>query len=109
MAKLELNTSATAVLEGPAALGFRSEKSLHLENGRGRFRLSAPGRELSVTGPSFTTVDMGTEFGVIENPDKPDELHVIEGKVKMVLTGSAEGLPCAAQVMPVASGKVRSR
>jgi len=90
-AKLELNTSATAVVEGPTTLVFKSDESLHLQEGRGRFRLTAPGQKLTVSTPSFSAIDMGTEFGIIANPDKPDELHVIEGKVQMILPGFSDG------------------
>jgi hypothetical protein len=91
LAKLELNSSATAVLEGPATLVFRSDESLHLQEGSGRFKLTVPDRKLTVTTPSLTAIDLGTEFGVVAHPDKPDELHVIEGKVKLVPTGKADG------------------
>jgi hypothetical protein len=90
-AKLELNTSATALLEGPAALTFVSDESFHLERGSGRFRLSTPGKNLTVTTPTLTAVDLGTEFGVIAHPDKADELHVIEGRVRMSLKGKTDG------------------
>ena len=81
---------ASAMIEGPSTLTFVSTQSLHLAEGRGRFRLEGSGGRLEVTTPSMSAADLGTEFGIETHRDGPDELHVLEGKVSMRLNGKNE-------------------
>lgn len=80
-----------ALIEGPATLTLVSGESLHLAAGRGRFTAGSSGKMLNVTTPSMTAEDLGTEFGVGVSPDRPDELHVFKGKVRMRVNGSSTG------------------
>lgn len=84
------STSASALIEGPSTLTFVSGESLHLAEGRGRFRSESPGGHLEVTTPSLSAVDLGTEFCIETHRDAPDELHVINGKVGVRLNGRNE-------------------
>ncbi|MEY3895257.1 MAG: hypothetical protein RLZZ214_776, partial [Verrucomicrobiota bacterium] len=84
------SASASALIEGPSTLTFVSDESLHLAEGRGRFRSDSPGGHLEVTTPSMSAVDLGTEFGIETHRDAPDELHVLDGKVGMRLNGKNE-------------------
>lgn len=81
----------SGLLEGPSTLTFVSPESLHLAEGRGRFRLEKPGGKLEVTTASMSAVDLGTEFGIETHRDRPDELHVLDGKVRMRINGNREG------------------
>ena len=81
----------SALIEGPSTLTFVSQDSLHLAEGRGRFRLEKSGDKLLVTTASMAAVDLGTEFGIETHRDRPDELHVLEGKVQMRINGNREG------------------
>lgn len=90
-ARLTLATTASAVIDGDSELVFESDTALRLNRGSGRFRLSAPGEELSVSTPTMTAVDLGTEFAIVARPGQPDELHVFEGKVKLVLPDQKDG------------------
>ncbi|MEO5712388.1 MAG: hypothetical protein ABIT37_02785 [Luteolibacter sp.] len=83
-ASVALGSGTTAVIEGPAEITLESGKSLVLSEGRGRFRMFDPNGELKVVTPSFTAVDLGTEFGIDVHSGRPDELHVIDGKVRML-------------------------
>lgn len=91
-ASISPGPAASAVIEGPSTLTFVASDSLHLAEGRGRFRMEKPGGKLEVTTPSMSVVDLGTEFGIETRRDRPDELHVISGKAKMRLNGKSEGM-----------------
>lgn len=86
-----LATGATGLVEGPARLRVDAPGRIFLAEGRGFFRLEKKGAELVVETPSLRVVDLGTAFGVTANRDKPDELHVIEGKVRLEVGGRANG------------------
>ena len=89
-ARLTLATGATAVIDGNAVLEFVGNEALRLGHGRGRFRLAAPGKKLEVATATMTAVDLGTEFGLLSLPGRPDELHVFEGRVQLRLPLTAE-------------------
>lgn len=88
---ISLAAGATGLVEGPASLRVDAPGKVFLAEGRGFFRLERKGGELAVETPSLRAVDLGTAFGVSANRDKPDELHVIEGKVRLEVGGRASG------------------
>lgn len=90
-AEIVLGGGATGWLEGPAELRLDSMKHLYLKQGRGFFRISQKGRKLEVETASLLAVDMGTAFGVTASRDKPDELRVVEGKVKLLVDDGRDG------------------
>ena len=81
----------SALIEGPSTLTFVSRESLHLAEGRGRFRVEKSGVKLEVTTAAMSAVDLGTEFGVETRRDLPAELHVLDGKARMRINGNREG------------------
>ena len=91
-ASISLEPSVTAVVEGPADVTFLSKDSLHLARGRGFFYRGGTGGGLTVTTPKLTAVDSGTEFAIEAATNGPDELHVIEGEVKIVSKAGSETL-----------------
>lgn len=91
-AAISLEPSVTAVVEGPAKVVFLTRDALHLARGRGCFHRGGTGGGLTVTTPKLTAVDSGTRFGIVAAADVPDELHVIEGKVRMVSKGGNESI-----------------
>ncbi|MES2920732.1 MAG: hypothetical protein V4819_04265 [Verrucomicrobiota bacterium] len=90
-ASLSPGPGVSGLIEGPSTLTFVSPESLHLAEGRGRFRSEKSGGKLEVTTASMSAVDLGTEFGIETHGDRPDELHVLEGKVRMRINGNREG------------------
>ena len=90
-ASIVLGNSATALIEGPSIVTVVSAKSLDLTEGRGRFQVVSPGSGLRVTAPSLTAVDLGTDFGIDASPGNPSELHVMEGKVRVLPKGREPG------------------
>ncbi len=91
VAEVSINGGGKALIEAPASLTLVSEKAFHLASGRGKFSTTAPGDVLTVTTPSMTVEDLGTEFGLRASSDNPDELHVFKGKVRMRINGSNTG------------------
>ncbi len=97
-----MGSGTTAVIEGPAGISLESPKSIYLTEGRGRFRMFDPNGELKVVTPSFTAVDLGTEFGIEVHPGKQDELHVFDGKVRVVTnTGGKESILATGEAVRV--------
>ena len=90
-ARISPGPSVSALIDGPSTLTFVSGESLHLAEGSGRFHREKSGGRLEVTTPSMSTVDLGTEFGIVTHKDRPDELHVLDGKVSMRPNGRSEG------------------
>lgn len=90
-ARLTLGGGAAAVIDGNTELEYVSDESLRLGHGRGRFRVDAKNRHLAVSTAALTAVDLGTEFGMLSHPGKPDEVHVFEGRVQVNLPLSNEG------------------
>ena len=90
-ARISPSPGASGLIEGPSTLTFVSRESLHLAEGRGRFRVEKSGIKLEVTTAAMSAVDLGTEFGVETRRDLPDELHVLDGKVRMRINGNREG------------------
>lgn len=95
-ARLGFGNGAAAVIDGNTELEFVSAESLRLSHGRGRFRVDQPGRRLEVATAALTAVDLGTEFGMLSLPGKPDEVHVFEGRVQVRLPLATEGPVLAA-------------
>lgn len=103
-AKWTLASSATAVINGPAVLTYEAEDRLMLHEGAGRFRMDVPGGKFEVATPSMTAVDLGTEFALEVREGAADELHVIEGKVRLLLPGKTTG----PVLLPGEAGRVTS-
>ena len=82
--------TASALIEGPSTLTFVSPESLHLAEGRGRFRLEKSRGQLEVTTPSMAAVGTAGDFGIATRSGAPDELHVFDGTVGMRLNGASE-------------------
>lgn len=90
-AAFTLANSATAIISGPSSLEYEYPNRLMLHEGKGRFRMEANGSKFEVATPSMIAVDLGTEFAIEVREGAPDELHVIEGKVQMLLSGKSDG------------------
>ena len=86
-AGISLEPSVTAVVEGPAEVVFLTKNSLHLAQGRGCFNRGGSGGGLTVTTPKLTAEVSGTRFGIKVGAEASDELHVIEGEVRVVSKG----------------------
>lgn len=90
-AKITLAGGGLALIDGPADLRVTSGDAIFLHQGRGYFRLEKDDGALEVETPSLLAVDLGTAFGVSADRDRPDELHVFEGKVRLQVGGQTVG------------------
>jgi len=95
-ARLNLGGGAAAVIDGDTELEFVTGQALRLGHGRGWFRVDTRGRKLEVATATVTAVDLGTEFGMLSQAGKPDEVHVLDGRVQMRLPEGEKGPVLAA-------------
>lgn len=70
------------VIEAPCDLRVLAKDRVALEEGVAWFRVPAKATGFTVETPELAVVDLGTEFGVVCAPDRPNEVHVIEGSVE---------------------------
>ncbi|WP_193214272.1 FecR domain-containing protein [Luteolibacter marinus] len=92
---LALPRDVSCLLSGPAELEIVDKSTVRLVRGAAWFRVGHDGRGFTVEAPSFTAVDLGTEFGVrIPGPESGDaeSLHVEVGRVNASLQGQSATL-----------------
>tara|TARA_B110000879_G_scaffold172437_1_gene223950 strand:+ start:579 stop:3089 length:2511 start_codon:yes stop_codon:yes gene_type:complete len=85
VAELKLPHDVRAVVEAPAEMVLRHDRTLELIHGRALFQVnSKDGQGFTVVTPHQRIVDLGTSFG-IDLPEGRDEieLHVLEGQVRV--------------------------
>jgi ferric-dicitrate binding protein FerR (iron transport regulator) len=90
-ARLTLPAGSTGVISAPATFSYVLTDTLRLESGRGRFRHPPGNGRLVVETPSFTAIDVGTEFAVVAQTGVDDELHVFDGRVELRRSGFSQG------------------
>jgi len=77
-----LGNGTRGVVLAPAEFELRSEKEMHLEHGTAWFEVSAQGKGFQVSTPELSVTDLGTEFGILADPEAGDEVHVFSGSVE---------------------------
>ncbi len=89
---LELDRGSVSVLmpsgvkgyfEGPGKLDMENPNRLRLHSGRIWFDVPDGAEGFVCATNSLFVEDLGTEFGVIADPGRPEEVHVIDGKVRL--------------------------
>ncbi len=89
--RMQFDSGAEAVIEGPSVFRCNSENSLFLEQGK-VFVKVAPGQEgFVVRTPSAKITDLGTQFGVYVRPGGLVEVQMIEGKALVEYDNGAAG------------------
>jgi len=85
VAELKLPHDVRAVVEAPAEMVLRDDRTLELAHGRALFQVTtAEGQGFTVTTPHQRIVDLGTAFGIdFQKGRKEIELHVLEGQVRV--------------------------
>lgn len=76
-----LRNGTRGVVLAPAKFELRSEKEMRLERGTAWFEVSAEGKGFRVSTPDLVVTDLGTEFGILADPESGDEVHVFSGRV----------------------------
>lgn len=82
-AKLLFDDQTAVTLEGPARFRILSGDRMALDFGKLYAIVTAEGYGFQVCTPSAEIVDLGTEFGVYQDPSGKTELHVIAGKTQL--------------------------
>ena len=82
-AQIEFSRGARVVIEGPAEFQLVSENEGQLRFGKLWARVPPSAQGFKVSAPSFTAVDLGTEFGCKVPQGGPAEVHVFEGAVEV--------------------------
>jgi hypothetical protein len=111
LAEIRFRCGARVVLEGPARLELRSDKSARLLRGKLTARVSGPATGFEVLSPQGKVIDLGTEFGVAVSGQGATDVYVFEGKVEAFSTDAGNGRSGAVRVKEnqsarIADGKV---
>ena len=85
VAELKLPHDVRAVVEAPAEMILRDDRTLELTYGRALFQITTEeGQGFTVATPHQHIVDLGTSFGIDFQKGQNDiELHVLEGRVRV--------------------------
>lgn len=88
-AEFRFQHGASAVLLGPAEVRFTGANELHVQSGQVLCRCPTEESRITLTTPTTTVVDLGTEFAVAVAPDAgATKVSVISGAVQVDATGS---------------------
>ncbi|RYD34216.1 MAG: hypothetical protein EOP85_20040, partial [Verrucomicrobiaceae bacterium] len=80
--ELEFSNGVQSIIQAPASFILQSAHKMTMEMGIARFEVPERARGFTVVTPRLEVVDLGTAFGVVEQPDEPAQAHVFEGEVK---------------------------
>jgi hypothetical protein len=83
--ELNLPHDVRAIIEAPAEMVLRDDRTLELDHGRAYFKVSSTdGQGFTVVTPHQRIVDLGTAFGIdCRKGSNEVELHVLEGRVRV--------------------------
>ena len=81
--ELEFASGVRGIIRGPADLTLQREDLLELNTGTVWFQVPAKAVGFKVNTPDLLLTDLGTEFGIISEPNFLDEVHVFTGKVEV--------------------------
>ncbi len=82
LAEITFDDGAVVVLEGPAAVVVQSQTNASLQTGRLAATVPLGAEGFTVETSRLKVVDLGTEFGVLTDPQRSTEVHVFNGKVR---------------------------
>lgn len=94
-ARVELPTGGSAYFEGPGSLEYTPDRRLRLRQGRLWVESGDARRELVCETDDLRVTAPGGEFGLIAEPGRRQELHVLGGEV-MLATAGGEASPVGA-------------
>lgn len=86
--QIEFYDGARVILEGPASLKLVSSGMAQLEYGKLTAHVPEPAHGFKIETPDVTVTDLGTEFGLDREPNRPVKVQVFEGKVEVAATKS---------------------
>lgn len=82
--QLEFLSGANLVVEGPADIELLSNNSVYCRLGKLRARVPTQAHGFTIETPTRCAVDLGTEFAVGVGPEFGEEIHVLDGEVKLL-------------------------
>lgn len=82
--ELKFASGVRGIIKGPADLTLHRKDLLYLARGTGWFEVPEEAIGFKVSTPDLVLTDLGTEFGVLTQPDFLDEVHVFTGKVDLL-------------------------
>ncbi|MBT8038431.1 MAG: FecR family protein [Verrucomicrobiae bacterium] len=82
--ELEFASGVRAILRGPAELILLREDLLDLAYGTAWFHVPQKAVGFQVRTPDLVLTDLGTEFGILSQPDSLAEVHVFTGSVEVL-------------------------
>lgn len=90
IAEITFSSGATVTLQGPGRL--RIDEPLHCFSKGGKLTAHCPESAygFTVRFPGGRVVDLGTEFALESKPEGRTHVHVLNGEVKVALTGDSE-------------------
>ena len=104
VAQITLKDGATIVLRQHTHVRFESANLVDLRQGRMWVHMPADAPGLTIHTPGGEVVDLGTEFGVLVEPDGLTEVHVFDGGVLVKPPGGVEQQFGANRAVQLASG-----
>ncbi len=81
LARLQFERGAELILEGPAELEFTGDNGGILHRGSASVHVPESATGFTLLGPDTRVIDVGTRFGMKVSPERPTEVHVMEGLV----------------------------
>jgi len=85
-AQITFAKGAQVILEAPCEFELCSPNAMFLERGRVTARVPKRATGFTISTPASKVVDFGTEFGVLTEGGRGDEVHVFDGHVRFKST-----------------------
>lgn len=82
--EIEFDYGARVVIEGPCEFACKANNLIYLDYGRLYARVPPQAAGFTVDTQNTRIVDLGTEFGVLENIDETTEVHVMKGRATLL-------------------------
>lgn len=79
--ELRFRSGVSATIEAPAEWVIKSAGSVELRRGSAWFGVPPEARGFQVLSPELEVIDLGTEFGVLVEAGRSDQVHVLKGSV----------------------------
>jgi hypothetical protein len=82
--KLSYDNGTEAIIEGPAEFRIPSDNQIQFNHGSIYVSVAPEGIGFTLKTPNAKVVDLGTDFGVLANPDGTSEVHMLDGQALVV-------------------------
>jgi hypothetical protein len=104
LAKVEVFSGVTLVVEGPAEFEMLSPMEMRLTAGKLRAHVPEAARGFRARAADGDVVDLGTEFAMHVRPGTNSELHVLDGEVEWHTSGKSARLLKKGDALQTGSG-----